>query len=307
MSRVAMISGVAVAVSLAAVPGARAAVARQADAPVRGMDISAFQHAGTPIDWALLAAQGIRFVAIKASEGTYYLNPYYASDARAAEAAGLRVMPYAFANPGSSATATATFAADAARTPRGAARLPLVIDLENDPYKTATDCYGLGIPTMIAWIAGFTARARALTREWPIIYTTRDWWQECTGSTGRFPHDPLWLAAFGGTAPTVPAPWPNWTFWQYNNAGLLPGIGHTDLDYYQPTDGLPALRAPAKPRPAKPRPAKRNKSAKKHPAKSEHRPRPNSRQDKHADHGTHEPKRNRHKDDDVSSKYRGKT
>jgi lysozyme len=313
ISRAAVIGGVAVAVSLAAVPGARAAVARQAGAPVRGLDISAYQHAGAAIDWALLAAQGIRFVAIKASEGTYYLNPYYASDARGAEAAGLRVLPYAFANPGGSgAAATANFATDAASAARAAARLPLVIDLENDPYKKATDCYGLGVTAMVSWIAGFTARAWTLTGEWPIIYTTRDWWRECTGSTGRFPHDPLWLAAFGGTAPTVPAPWQSWTFWQYDNGGSLPGIGHTDLDYYQPTGGLPELRTPARPRRGK-----RAKLAK--PAKSKHHPRPESRDEKPGKHGkhpkhpdranrdTHKPKPDAHKDDDVSPRYHGKT
>lgn len=204
----AAIGGVAVTLSLAGVPGARAAVTETAGAPVRGMDISAYQHAGEPIDWAVLATQGIRFVAIKASEGTYYLNPYYASDAEAAAAAGLLVMPYVFANPGrSGGVATANFAAGALGTPGGSARLTLVVDLENDPYKKATDCYGLGIPAMIAWIAGFTGRARAMTGEWPTIYTTADWWRECTRSTGRFPHDPLWLAAFGGTAPIVPSPW----------------------------------------------------------------------------------------------------
>jgi lysozyme len=246
MSPAAVIGAVAVTLSLAAVPGAAAVVTERAGAPVRGMDISSYQHAGTPIDWAVLATRGIRFVAIKASEGTYYLNPYYASDATHAAAAGLLVMPYVFANPGrDSGAATANYAARAVGTRGGSARLPLVVDLENDPYKQATDCYGLGIPAMIAWIAGFTRRASALTGQWPTVYTTADWWRECTGSTRRFPHDPLWLAAFGGTAPTVPSPWQDWTFWQYDNAGSLPGIGNTDLDYYQPTDGLPALRAPA--------------------------------------------------------------
>ena len=107
----AAIGGVAVTLSLAGVPGARAAVTETAGAPVRGLDISAYQHAGAPIDWAVLARQGIRFVAIKVSEGTYYLNPYYASDARAAAAAGLAVMPYVFANPGrGGGAATASFA-----------------------------------------------------------------------------------------------------------------------------------------------------------------------------------------------------
>jgi lysozyme len=263
IAHAAAIGGAAVTLSLAAVPGARAAVTETAAVPVRGVDISAYQHAGDPIDWAVLATQGIRFVAIKASEGTYYLNPYYASDARAAAAAGLRVMPYVFANPGRGGGATtANFAAGAIGTHRGSARLPLVVDLENDPYKKATDCYGLAVPAMIAWIAGFTGRARAVTGEWPTIYTTADWWRECTGSTGRFPHDPLWLAAFGGTAPTVPSPWQSWTFWQYDNAGTLPGIGNTDLDYYQPTDGLPALRVPAAAAAGKPPSKKRAAAAK---------------------------------------------
>jgi GH25 family lysozyme M1 (1,4-beta-N-acetylmuramidase) len=250
--RAAAVTGMAMALSLAPVPGVGAVVTKAVGVPVRGMDISAYQHAGVPIDWALLARQGVRFVGVKVSEGTYYLNPYYQPDARAAAAAGLRVMPYVFANPGrSDAMATADFAAGAAGQPGGTARLSLVVDLENDPYNHTADCYGLGVPAMIAWIAVFTARAERLTGKWPVIYTTAAWWRECTGSTGRFWRDPLWLAAFGGTLPAVPSPWLRWTFLQYDNGGFLPGVGQTDLDYYQPTGDLPALRPPARPRSAK--------------------------------------------------------
>lgn len=268
--RTATLSGVAVALSLAALPGASATVTEVAGRPVRGMDISAYQHAGAPINWALLAKQGVQFVSVKVSEGTYYLNPYYKSDARAAMAAGLRVMPYVFANPaGSNGTATANYAVDATGALRGAA-WPFVVDLEDDPYKEHFDCYGLKTPAMITWIAQFTARIEALTRKWPVIYTTTDWWRECTRSTGRFGHDPLWLAAFGGTAPTTPSPWLQWTFWQYNNNGSLPGIGRTDLDYYQPTSLFPALRPPAKPRPAKPKTSKPKTSKRHHPHRRRH-------------------------------------
>ena len=263
--RLAVIGGVAVTLSLAALPGARATVAETAGTPVRGVDISAYQHTGPPINWAVLARQGVRFASIKVSEGTYYLNPYYKSDAQAAAAAGLQVMPYVFANPGSSnGTATANFAVSATGTLKGSAWLPFVVDMENDPYNKHTDCYGLKIPAMIAWIAQFTTRARALTGRWPVIYTTAYWWQECTGSTGKFGRDPLWLAAFGGTVPAVPSPWLHWTFWQYNNNGTLPGIGHTDLDYFEPTSIFPALRPPANP-----------KRGKRHPAAPRHKaPRP---------------------------------
>ncbi len=222
--------------------GAQAAAA-SGSGPARGLDISSYQHGGTPIDWPQLARHGISFVAVKASEGTYYRNPYYQSDGRGAVTAGLAVMPYVFANPASAGgAATARYAVRVTGSLRRPAQLPLVVDLENDPYKSGADCYGLGRRSMIGWIAGFVGQARALTGKWPVIYTAASWWQECTGATSRFRRDPLWLAAFGGTRPAVPSTWRRWTFWQYNDAGRLPGIGPSDLDYYQPTGDLPALR-----------------------------------------------------------------
>ena len=216
---------------------------------VRGLDVSAYQHAGRPINWRLLARHGIKFVAIKASEGTYYTNPYFTSDARAAAVAGLSVVPYVFANPRrASGAATARFSVAAARYARAAGRLPLEVDLENDPYAAtdhAGDCYGLSVRQVIAWITAFTGEARAVTGKPPIIYTTADWWQECTGGTARFWRDPLWLAAYGTAAPGVPSPWKKWTFWQYADDTTLPGVGLVDVDFYQATPALPALHRTA--------------------------------------------------------------
>jgi GH25 family lysozyme M1 (1,4-beta-N-acetylmuramidase) len=239
--RAAVAGGIAVALSCAVVPDAHAASATTAQ-PVRGLDISAYQHTGAPINWRRLAHEGLRFVSIKASEATYYSNPYYASDARGAAAAGLAVLPYVFANPASvGGKPTARFAVKAAGITRGRASLPLVVDLENDPYKKNADCYRVGVTKMNRWIAGFVNQVHALTGRYPVIYTTADWWRECTGSTTQFRHDPLWLAAFGGTPASVPSPWSRWAFWQYADNGSVPGIGPVDLDYYKPTDGLPAL------------------------------------------------------------------
>jgi GH25 family lysozyme M1 (1,4-beta-N-acetylmuramidase) len=221
-----------------------AAAARRVAEPVRGLDISSYQHGRTPINWRLLARHGIRFVSVKVSEGTYYRNPFYRSDVRAAAAAGLAVMPYVFANPARAAGApTARYAVRVTGRLRGPGWLPLVLDLENNPYRAGAHCYRLhgGKAAMIRWIAGFVGQARALTGKWPVIYTSASWWEECTGGTSRFRRDPLWLAAYG-TRPAVPSTWGHWTFWQYSNAGRLPGIGPADLDYYQPTAALPALR-----------------------------------------------------------------
>jgi GH25 family lysozyme M1 (1,4-beta-N-acetylmuramidase) len=257
MLRVVTAGGAALALTLATAPGvhaaprghaahrARAAAAGPYARLVRGLDISAYQHGRTPINWRLLARDGIRFVSVKVSEGTYYRNPYYQSDVRAAAAAGLAVLPYVFANPARAGGApTARFAVRVTGSLRGPGRLPLVVDLENDPYRAGANCYGLrgGKAAMIRWIAGFVRQARALTGKWPVIYTGPDWWRECAGGTSQFHRDPLWLASYEVARPAVPGTWGHWTFWQYNNVGRLRGIGTADLDYYQPTGELPALR-----------------------------------------------------------------
>ena len=115
---------------------------------------------------------------------------------------------------------------------------------------------------MIAWIAGFTRRARALTGSWPVIYTTAAWWQECTGSTGRFARDPLWLADYDGP-PAALSPWTRWSFWQYSENGYLPGIGWTDLDVFQAAGGLPSLHPAAERKPGH-RQKRRSKHKPKH-------------------------------------------
>ena len=278
----------AAAVALTASPALAATLVTSGGVPERGIDISAYQNANGPINWRELARHGIRFVVIKASEDTYYANPYYLPDARAASRAGLAVLAYAFANPGrAGGAATASFAVRAAHYRRGPRALPLVVDLENDPYSV-NDCYWFSQRRMIAWIAGFTARARALTGKWPILYTTDDWWRECTGSTARFRRDPLWLADYNRGRPAVPRPWARWSFWQYSEDGYLPGIGWTDLDVFQATGALPSLRPAAERKPghrqkrrSKHKPKhKKPKTERKHQPKQKKRPR-RTRKGKH--------------------------
>jgi GH25 family lysozyme M1 (1,4-beta-N-acetylmuramidase) len=44
---------------------------------------------------------------------------------------------------------------------------------------------------------------------------------------------PLWIAHFDVAEPTVPAPWGDWTFWQYTSNGTIGGTtGNVDRDRY---------------------------------------------------------------------------
>src|SRR6516162_6574316 len=67
---------------------------------LQGVDVASFQHpGGAPISWSEVAQAGYRFAAIKATEGTYYKNPWYPTDSSGANAAGLYMTAYAFAIP----------------------------------------------------------------------------------------------------------------------------------------------------------------------------------------------------------------
>jgi GH25 family lysozyme M1 (1,4-beta-N-acetylmuramidase) len=214
----------------------------------KGVDVSSLQHPGNAsIDWADVAAAGNAFTGIKASEGDYYTNPYFASDVEQATAAGLYVIPYAFANPFDPAqNGTAQQQADTAvveLSSVGSAAtmmLPLELDLEPDPYASqdnTNQCYGLSTTAMRTWIADFITEVdKKLNSTRPvIIYTEAGWWNTCTGNDTAFRGYPLWLASYGVSDPSLPAGWNNYTFWQYSNNGTVNGVtGPVDLDYLGP-------------------------------------------------------------------------
>jgi GH25 family lysozyme M1 (1,4-beta-N-acetylmuramidase) len=207
---------------------------------VSGIDVAAFQHPnGVRINWAAVAAAGYKFAAVKGTEGNYYVNPWAATDLAAAKKAGLYVAPYHFAIPNAGGgAAQAEYAVRYARYAPGAKMMPLMLDIEYDPYvgtDGTNECYGLSHGAMTAWLAAFVKTVRSLTGQFPVIYTTADWWDTCTGGSTAFSADPMWVAAYGFTSPPMPAGWRSWTFWQYTSGGTVPGVdspGSTDLDVF---------------------------------------------------------------------------
>jgi GH25 family lysozyme M1 (1,4-beta-N-acetylmuramidase) len=243
----------------AAQTASRGSAALAAITPVQGTDVSSLQ--GTSINWPDVAGSE-RFVAVKASEGNYYNDtPDYGNDVTAAAAAGLYVMPYVFANPYQSNASNqnagngwGTVQADdgwkvigAVTTPAyktSDLMLPVVVDLESDPYvnseTNSNACYGLSQSTMVAWITAFINEMKKDSGKNPIIYTTTGWWNSCTGDSTAFKADPLWIASYGVSVPSIPSAWSNLTFWQYSESGAVPGIGGAvDLDSLGPTQASP--------------------------------------------------------------------
>ena len=214
-----------------------------------GVDVADAQHLnGAAIDWTQVASAGYGFAFIKESEGNYYVNPYYASDLAQAQAAGLYATGYHFAVPNVSDGVTqADFTVSHASKAADGPTLPVALDIEYDPYTSGdhtNECYGLDPAQMVAWITAFDGEVQRLTGKAPIIYTTADWWDTCTGASTAFGANPLWVAAYGVSSPPLPAGWASWTFWQYTSSATIPGIiGNVDASYSN--GAIAALVAPA--------------------------------------------------------------
>jgi GH25 family lysozyme M1 (1,4-beta-N-acetylmuramidase) len=208
---------------------------------VQGVDVAGYQHpGGVSINWRKVARAGIKFAAVKATEGAYYRNPYALTDLAEAKAAGLSVMAYAFAVPnGNGSSASPVAQADYLikyLASAGGTLPPIMLDIEYNPY--GAECYGLSRSAMISWISQFSSEVVAKTGEEPVIYGPAPWWQDCTGGATRFGQFPLWVPDYTSAArPTVTQGWSNYSFWQYSSAGSVKGIsapGDTDLDQMNP-------------------------------------------------------------------------
>ncbi len=212
----------------------------QVSASVRGLDVSGHQG---EVDWPAVAAAGASFAYVKATEGLTYKNPFYRQQYDGSAAAGLVRGAYHFARPeNSGGTVQADNFVDSggAWTPDGKT-LPGALDIEHPPTQGAPICYGLGQSDMVAWISAFVERYRARTGRYPAIYTTTDWWSQCTGDSDAFAKkSPLWIANYNGTAHPLPKGWTGYTVWQSARSGPLPG----DQDVFN--GSLEDLRAFAK-------------------------------------------------------------
>lgn len=186
-------------------------------APLPGIDVSHWQ--GT-IDWDAVAADGVVFAFIKATEGGDYTDPRFAANWAAARRAGVVRGAYHFFRP---QTDGAAQAAHFLRTvPLAEGDLPPVLDVEVTDGKSA-EAVAAGVRTWVQAVEAATGRR-------PIVYTRASFWTAQMGSFGAYP---LWVAHYRAAEPNVPAGWSRWTFWQHTDAGRVAGIaGDVDLNWF---------------------------------------------------------------------------
>lgn len=194
------------------------------------------------IDWGKVAGSGVRFAYMKASEGGWYTDPTYSINRINANANGIVIGAYDFAQPSTTvgqAEAEADFFVNLAQPLPG--DLTPVLDLETTN--------GLSVANLQTWVKKWLYRVYERTGQRATIYVSPSFWSSAMGGTTWFAQNgfpTLWLAHWTSAAsPTVPATnWGgySWTFWQWTSSGTVPGIsGRVDMDRFHYSDMTPYL------------------------------------------------------------------
>lgn len=181
---------------------------------VIGCDVSFWQDDNSTqrkIDFLKMKNAGAGFVIIRSGQNLW-VDPDFASYWQAAKAVKIPRGSYFFYDSRANPTAQAELWAEQFNGDFG--ELPLFADFEESyggPYGGWQN-YKIFLERI---------KKLAITKEIG-IYTGFYHWKDLgipTSEQFYFTQFPLWIAAYNNVGPQIPAPWTNWTFWQYSDDG----------------------------------------------------------------------------------------
>lgn len=183
--------------------------------PVRGIDISA--HNGV-VDFDKVAATGMEFVILKATEGATFKDRNFTDNYRKARRAGLKVGAYHFFRFDVGGYMQAL---NLLHSLRGRLLdLPVVIDVEewSNPRDHTTHDILTRLQSMINTLESHGYRV--------MLYSNKDGFEKFFSQ--QFAHYPLWLCSFTG-APEAG----NMRLWQFSHVGRVSGVnGKVDINTF---------------------------------------------------------------------------
>lgn len=201
---------------------------------VRGIDVSHWK----PIkDWSAVWESGIRFIGMKATEGSTYVDPSLRLHRDAfRKNPFLLGIYYHFGREGSAAK-QAERLMDAVGPLRDNERLclDLEVSITSDPAAT------------VHWLDEFfnVLMHGACSNRRPLIYTRKRIWLIIADPDWALAHDvDLWTIRYGSddVATTIPKPWKDigWKIWQYSDGEtpliVTPGVGKCDVNVFNGTE-----------------------------------------------------------------------
>jgi len=195
--------------------------------PVRGVDVSNYQG---EIDWDILSGEDIQFAFIKATEGSTFVDPYFAENWQGASETDLIIGGYHFF---SFESAGETQAENVIATlPLESGTLPPVVDVEyyGDFAKDPPDYEKVTTELRI-----LLNRLEEYYGVPPIIYSTYAAYNEYLSTD--FISYPLWIRDVRSKPNLTNGA--SWLFWQYSDHGYLDGyVGderYIDLNVFNGT------------------------------------------------------------------------
>lgn len=219
-------------VTLYAVDGASIAAPHDADfSPTtelaKGLDVSAFQPG---IGWSSVASAGYSFAGIKVSEGLTYTSKEAAAQHKGSGDAGLVRIAYHFFRSTS----------DPCAQVRRFLEIATAIGdwdgfaLDAEWQSAALPLGGLSAAEFADHLAdAIDELADQGGAKRPLLYIAPGFYSLLP--TNGLPADrcDVWLAHYTTGAPSVPAAWPSWAFWQFTESGFVPGVnGKADIDRF---------------------------------------------------------------------------
>jgi lysozyme len=189
---------------------------------IHGIDISRYQG---EIDWeslqnAMIRKCPVRFIIIKATEGSNHLDENFNDNFYQAREYGFIRGAYHFWSNKTSARSQAYYFLKQVHLEDG--DLPPVLDIEHKPQTIATEDFQRDILT---WLHIVEDKYHVK----PIIYTYYKF-KEMYLNSSPFNDYPYWIAHYYVSKMEYKG---DWKFWQHTDAGRLPGInGPVDFNIY---------------------------------------------------------------------------
>ncbi|MDK8193784.1 glycoside hydrolase family 25 protein [Paenibacillus sp. UMB7766-LJ446] len=183
----------------------------------QGIDVS---HHNGNIDFKKVAADGISFVFIKATQGKSFRSSKFLQFAKDVKAAGLLLGAYHYVDDSAGSVEAAKAEArnfyKAIQDAGGISvfDLPPVMD-----YESNKNGYSKATITSVA--KTFLEEIHSLTGVKPLVYTYPAFIGNFTGLSSY----PLWIARYSNQTPADASGWTRWDFWQYSDGsagGYLP-------------------------------------------------------------------------------------
>lgn len=212
-----------------------------------GLDISHYQ---AQVDWQKLKKSGCEFVFLKATEGGDYVDRTFATRREECKAVGIPVGAYHFFRPKTAVMLQiANFVGTVGRIQPGEMRPVLDVEVPSlwnglseeelsvERAELRAQWNSIKIEDRVKMVVQWCEAVEAGCGLPPIIYMSSSFAGEVLGNAPELARWTLWVAHYTTAAdPWVPAPWSNWTFWQYTDKGSIEGVpGHVDLNWFNGT------------------------------------------------------------------------